>query len=180
MIVNAAGAWGDQVAALAGIPPVGLVPKRRTAFMVPGNNDAVDWPMVVESRQEFYFKPDGPQFLCSLAEEEPSEPTDPRPRMEDVALAIDRINTATTLAIRTVNSQWTGLRTFAPDRELVIGEEPTSPGFFWLVGQGGTGIQTSPGYGQLLAGLVTDGSAPQPLVDAGVDVAAYSPGRFRD
>ena len=180
VVVNAAGAWGDQTAALAGIPTVGLAPKRRTAFMVPGRDGASTWPMVVDSRQEFYFKPDGPQFLCSLAEEEPSDPTDPRPRMEDVALAIERINSATNLEIRSVNSQWTGLRTFAPDRELVIGEEPTAPGFFWLVGQGGTGIQTSPGYGQLIAGLVTTGSPPQHLVDAGVDVAAYSPGRFRD
>ena len=180
VVVNAAGAWGDRVAQMAGIPPIGLEAKRRTAFMVPGREEASGWPMVVESQQEFYFKPDGPQFLCSLAEEELSEPTDPRPRMEDVALAIERINTATHLEIKSVNSEWTGLRTFAPDRELVIGEEPTAAGFFWLVGQGGTGIQTSPAYGQLLSGLVTSGAPPQNLVDAGVDIGAYDPARFRD
>ncbi len=114
----------------------------------------------------FYFKADGTQILCSLAEEIPDQPGDPRPRSEDVALAIDRINTATTLAIRSVSSQWVGLRTFAPDREMVIGEEPTAPGFFWLVGQGGTGIMTAPAYGALLASQVLGRELPE-LVAAG-------------
>lgn len=179
VVVNAAGAWGDEVAAMAGVEAVRLQPMRRTAFMVPSSEGYASWPMVVDTDQRFYFKPDGVQILCSLAEEEPSPPCDPKPRMEDVALAIERINTATTLGIRTVNSQWTGLRTFAPDRELVVGEEASAPGFFWLVGQGGTGIQTSPAYGQLLASLVTGESLPSHLVDAGVDPTVYDPGRFR-
>ena len=179
VVVNAAGAWGDQVAAMAGVEPVGLQPMRRTAFMVPGRDEYAHWPMVVDTDQRFYFKPDGVQILCSLAEEEPSPPTDPKPRTEDVALAIERINAATHLGIRTVNSQWTGLRTFAPDRELVIGEEPSAPGFFWLVGQGGTGIQTSPAYGSLLASLVTGQSLAGDLVQAGVDPERFSPRRFR-
>lgn len=179
VVVNAAGAWGDEVAALAGVQPVGLQPMRRTAFMVPGHSDYSDWPMVVAADQSFYFKPDGVQILCSLAEEEPDEPGDPRPRMEDVALAIERINGATNLGIRAVNSQWTGLRTFAPDREMVIGPEPTADGFYWLVGQGGTGIQTSPAYGQLLADLVVSGKPSSHLTEAGVDPAVYSPARFR-
>jgi D-arginine dehydrogenase len=99
--------------------------------------------------------------------------------MEDVALAIERINRATTLDIRLVNSQWTGLRTFAPDRDLVIGEEPTAPGFFWLVGQGGTGIMTSPAYGALIASQVLGRPPPEDLVRAGVDPARTSPTRFR-
>jgi D-arginine dehydrogenase len=135
--------------------------------------------MVVEADERFYFRPDGAQFLCSLAEEEPSDPTDARPRMEDVALAIERINEATTLDIRTVNSQWTGLRTFAPDRDLVIGEDPTAPGFFWLVGQGGIGIQTSPAYGRLLESLVTGTPLPGYFDEVGVDPAQTSPARFR-
>jgi D-arginine dehydrogenase len=176
-VVNASGAWGDVVAGLAGIEPVGLQPMRRTAFMVPGDRSYSGWPFVVDVDQLFYFRPDGAQLLCSLAEETPSEPLDPRPDMADVALAIDRINQATTLDIRSVNSQWTGLRTFAPDRELVIGEEPGAPGFFWLVGQGGTGIQTAPAYGALVASQVLESGHPPDLSE--VDPAVISPIRFR-
>jgi len=176
-VVNASGAWGDVLAALAGIEPVGLQPMRRTAFMVPGDHAYARWPFVVDVEQLFYFRPDGAQLLCSLAEETPSPPLDPRPDMADVALAIERINEATTLDIKSVNSQWTGLRTFAPDREMVIGEEPTAPGFFWLVGQGGTGIQTAPAYGALVASQVLASGLPPDL--AGIDPAVTSPARFR-
>jgi D-arginine dehydrogenase len=178
-VINASGAWGDEVARLAGVAPIGLQPYRRTAFMVPGSEDSARWPMVVETDEQWYLRPDGVQFLCSLAEEVPSEPSDPRPRMEDVALAIERINTATTLGIRTVNSQWTGLRTFSPDRDLVIGEDPTAPGFFWLVGQGGIGMQTSPAYGALIASLVIDSALPPGFDEVGVDPERTSPARFR-
>jgi D-arginine dehydrogenase len=178
-VVNASGAWGDRIAAMAGVAPIGLQPMRRTAFMVPGDEAFASWPLVIDIEQRFYFRPDGAQLLCSLAEEIPDEPGDSRPRMEDVALAINRINEATSLGIRTVNSQWTGLRTFAPDRELVVGEDPSAPGFFWLVGQGGIGIQTSPAYGALLAALVVGEDIPAELVRAGVDPAALAPGRFR-
>lgn len=178
-VVNASGAWGDVVAGLAGIAPIGLQPMRRTAFMVPGNEAYSGWPMVVDVDHRFYFRPDRAQLLCSLAEENPSEPLDPRPDMQDVALAIERINQVTTLDIRSVNSQWTGLRTFAPDRELVIGEDPTAEGFFWLVGQGGTGIMTSPAYGALLASQVLEAGLPPELAGAGVDPATTSPARFR-
>jgi D-arginine dehydrogenase len=178
-VVNASGAWGDVVAGLAGIEPIGLQPMRRTAFMVPGDAAYADWPLVVDIEERFYFRPDGAQLLCSLAEETPSPPTDPQPEMADIAMAIDRINEATTLGIRTVSSQWTGLRTFAPDREMVIGEEPGGAGFFWLVGQGGTGIQTSPACGALIAALVTGSFPPPELSAAGVDPNRYSPARFR-
>ena len=178
-LINAAGAWGDVVAEMAGVRPIGLQPLRRTAFMVPGGGESAYWPMIVETHESWYLRPDGVQFLCSLAEEVPSEPTDPRPRMEDVALAIERINHATTLDIRTVNSQWTGLRTFAPDRDLVIGEDPTAVGFHWLVGLGGIGVQTSPAYGSLLASLVVGLSLPESLSRAGVDPERTSPARFR-
>lgn len=178
-IVNAAGAWGDRIATLAGVDPIGLQPMRRTAFMVPGSDESARWPMVVEANEQFYFRPDGVQFLCSLAEESPSEPMDARPRMEDVALAIQRINEATTFDIRTVNSQWAGLRTFAPDRDLVIGEDPIAPGFHWLVGQGGIGIQTAPAYGTLLASLATGEDLPDHYSAVGVDPERTSPARFR-
>ncbi|MGD2103344.1 MAG: FAD-dependent oxidoreductase, partial [Acidimicrobiia bacterium] len=101
VLVNAAGAWGDEVAELAGVEPIGLQPKRRTAFMVPASAETAEWPMVVETNEQFYFRPDGVQLLCSLAEENPSQAEDARPRMEDVALAIERINAATSLGIRT-------------------------------------------------------------------------------
>lgn len=179
VVVNASGAWGDRIAALAGVAPIGLQPMRRTAFMVPGSEESESWPMVVETHETFYFRPDGVQFLCSLAEEVPSEPMDVRPRMEDVALAIERINEATTFGIRSVNSEWAGLRTFAPDRELVIGEDPTAPGFYWLVGQGGIGIQTSPAYGRLLACEITGHPLPDHFVEVGVDPNRTSPERFR-
>ena len=179
VVVNAAGAWGDRVATMAGVEPLGLQPMRRTAFMVPGNEDYSGWPMVIDADHGFYFKPDGSQILCSLAEEDPSEPADVRPRMEDVALAIERINTATTLDIRTVNSQWTGLRTFAPDREMVIGEDPTAPGFYWLVGQGGMGIATAPAYGSLIASQAIGASLPTELIAAGFNPTVTSPMRFR-
>lgn len=176
-VVNACGAWGDRLAALAGIPPVGLVPKRRTAFMVPGDDRREHWPLVIGVAHDFYFKPDGSQLLCSPAEEEPDEPGDPRPRPEDIALAIDTINQITTLGIRSVRSSWTGLRTFAPDGSMVIGPEPTAPGFNWLVGQGGTGIQSSAAAGELLAGLIGEGRAPEHV--PGVDLGALLPDRFR-
>lgn len=178
-LVNASGAWGDVVAVMADVEPIGLQPMRRTAFMVPGSDEYAKLPMIVGIGNDYYFRPDGSQFLCSLSEEEPSEPTDPRPRMEDVALAIDRINEVTTLGIRTVNSQWTGLRTFAPDREFVVGEEPKAPGFFWVVGQGGSGIMTSPGAGALVASQVLGNALPMSLVEAGVDPEIVSPTRFR-
>ncbi len=178
-VINASGAWGDRVAALAGIDPIGLTPMRRTAFMVPGDESFARWPLVDDIEDRFYFKADGTQILCSLAEEVPDQPGDPRPRTEDVALAIERINAATTLGIRSVSSQWVGLRTFAPDREMVIGEEPTAPGFFWLVGQGGTGIMTAPAYGALIASQVLGHDVPQDLVEAGTDPTITLPGRFR-
>lgn len=179
VIVNAAGAWGDEIARLAGVEPIGLSPMRRTAFMVPGSNEYVQFPMVIDAGNGYYFKPDGAQLLCSLSEENHCHPCDPKPRIEDVALAIERINEATTLAIRSVNSQWTGLRTFAPDGEIVLGEEPHAKGFFWLVGQGGTGIQTSPACGSLLASQVVGESTPADLAAAGINPDLLAPARFR-
>lgn len=178
VVVNAAGAWADEVAAMAGVVQVGLVPKRRTAFTVAAPDGSEKWPLVHDSAFSFYFKPDGSQLMCSLADETPSEPCDARPREIDVALAIDRINTATSLGIRSVRSQWAGLRTFASDGGMVIGEDPSAEGFFWLAGQGGTGIQTAPAAGQLLAELVRTGAAPESLVTGGLDPAALSPARF--
>ena len=178
VVVNCAGAWGDVVATTAGVEPVGLQPFRRTAFMVDGPGlDTTGWAFTGDMEHHWYLRDDGPQMFCSLAEENPSEPCDPKPEELDVAMAIDRLNEATTLDIRSVNSSWVGLRTFSPDRSMVIGPEPDRPGFVWCVGQGGTGIQTSDGAGRLTARLalgldVGDGFP-------GLEVAHVRPDRFR-
>ena len=161
---------------MAGLGPMGITPMRRTVFMAPGSEEYKSWPLVASVEMGWYFKPDGIQLLCSLSEENPSPPCDARPEPIDIALAIERINHATTLGIRSVRSSWTGLRTFAPDREMVIGFDPRAEGFFWLVGQGGTGIQTSPGAGELTASLVLDSEVPTRLVDHGFDAAVVAPG----
>lgn len=178
IVVNAAGAWGDVVAELAGAQPVGLEPRRRTVFMTPGVAGSSSWPLVVNAGYEWYFKPDGAQLLCSLADETPSEPCDARPREVDVALAIERINESTTLGIRTVRSSWAGLRTFAPDEDMVIGFDPDVDGLVWLVGQGGTGIQTSPAAGRLAAAIARqDGGDPYGAI--GIERRHVDPARFR-
>ncbi len=179
VVVNAAGAWGDVVAGAAGIPPVGLEPRRRTAFMVTAPPGDPDEPLTAEITHHWYLKRDGDQYLCSPADQTPSEPCDARPEEIDVAQAIDRINAATTLGIRSVRATWAGLRTFAPDETMVLGPDPDRPSFVWCVGQGGTGIQTAPATGRLVADLVL-GGAPGPTFDGvDLDVAAFSPARFR-
>lgn len=169
VVVDAAGAWCDVVAGLAGARAVGLVPKRRTAFMVTAPDGSTAWPLVADPTHTFYFKPDGPQLLCSPADETPSEPCDARPEEVDIALAIERINEMTTLGIRSVRSSWAGLRSFVPDGGMVIGFDDDVDGFFWLAGQGGTGIQTSPAAGRLAADLIT--GRPPAVDPAGFDVA---------
>ena len=178
IVVNCAGAWGDMVATTAGVEPVGLQPMRRTAFMVDGPGlDTTGWAFVGDIDLDWYLRDDGPQMLCSLAEENPSDPCDPKPEEVDVALAIERLNEATTLDIRSVNSAWVGLRTFAPDRSMVIGPDPNQPTFVWCVGQGGTGIQTAPGAGQLTAELAV-GVGLSPAF-GGLVLDEVRPGRFR-
>jgi len=180
LIVNAAGAWGDEVAAMAGLAPVNLAPLRRTAFMVKSDHGGSgSWPLLADIDHNWYVKPDGAQFLCSPADETPSAPCDAKPFEIDVAMAIDRINTATTLDIVSVASSWAGLRTFAPDRNMVIGPDPEQSQFIWLVGQGGTGIQTSPAAGRLVRDLAIDGAPSQIFDEVGLDHLAFDPGRFR-
>ena len=180
LIVNAAGAWGDQVAIRAGVEPVGLQPRRRTAFTVNSSEPNIQkWGMIADIDLQFYCKPDGQQLLCSLAEENPSEPCDAKHDEADVALAIERINAATTLDIRSVQTAWTGLRTFAPDRSMVIGPDTNDDSFFWCVGQGGTGIMTSPGVGRLLADLFTAGKPSEHFYKTGLKQEDIFPNRFR-
>jgi D-arginine dehydrogenase len=179
VVVNAAGAWGDEVAARAGVRPVGLEPRRRSVFMVAGRPEWRSWPLVADVDHLFYFKPDGPQLLCSPADQTPVPPHDARPDETAVALAIDRINAATTLDLRSVRSSWAGLRTFAPDESMVVGPDPDATGFVWLVGQGGTGIQTAPAAGMLAVALALGDPVPPALTAAGLDLAALLPDRLR-
>jgi D-arginine dehydrogenase len=180
LVVNAAGAWGDVVAETAGVEPVGLQPLRRTAFMVASPfAESVGWPMLSDADLSWYLKPDGPQFLCSPADETPSAPLDAKPEELDVAVAIDRINAVTTLDIRSVRSSWAGLRTFVPDRSMVLGPDTDQPTFIWCVGQGGNGIQTAPAAGRLLTELSLDG-APGPDFDRhGLDLDGLTVARLR-
>ena len=122
-----------------------------------------EWAMLDDAAHSWYIKPDGPQLLCSPADETPSEQCEAKPLEEDIALAIERINAATTVNIRSVNSSWAGLRTFTTDRSMVIGPDPDEPSFIWCVGQGGTGIQTSPAAGQLTAELAINGKPSESL-----------------
>jgi len=180
VIVNAAGAWGDVVAHTAGVAPIGLTPLQRTAFMVTSSVQGSErWPTFNDVAHTWYVKPDGPQLMCSPADETPSEPCDARPDEVDIAIAIERINAATTLDIRSVRSSWAGLRTFAPDRSMVIGPDPSAPSFVWCVGQGGTGIQTAPAAAQLVADLLLRGEPGPMFATHALDLPDLLPDRFR-
>jgi D-arginine dehydrogenase len=153
---------------------VGIHPLRRTVFTIapPADLDAHSIPLVADVAGTFYLKPEGPQILCSPADEVPSEPCDAQVDEIDIAMAIDVINTATTLDIRHVRSSWAGLRNFVADRSPVAGFDDEVDGFFWFVGQGGYGIQMSPALAQAGASLVRSGELPDALSARGLDAAA--------
>lgn len=178
-IVNASGAWADVVAVLAGATPVGLVPKRRTAFTfaAPEGLDLASLPMVIDIGESWYIKPEVGQFLGSPADETPSPPCDAQPEEIDIAIAVDRIETATTLQIARIKNKWAGLRSFVADKNLVVGYDAV-PGFFWLAGQGGYGIQTAAAAGRLAAGLALGKGLASDIGELGVKEAALSPARF--
>lgn len=178
-VVNAAGAWADEVARAAGIPAVGLEPRRRTAVRVSaGPWTVAQWPCVIEASDQWYFRADAGALLLSPADETPSPPCDAQPDDYDVALAIERVEAATRLVIERPLSAWAGLRTFAADRTPVVGFDAGMPGFFWLAGQGGYGIQTAPALAQLVVAQITESQTPALLSAAGVDAAALSPARL--
>lgn len=179
-IVNAAGAWADDVANLAGIAPLGLVPKRRTAFNVPApaGMDIRGWPMIDDAGEEFYFKPDAGQLLVSPADATPSEPMDAYPEDVDVATGVERLERATTLNVTRVSRSWAGLRTFARDASPVVGLDSSADGFFWLAGQGGYGIKTSPALSRACAGLLRERRLPDDLRRLGISAADLSPERL--
>ncbi len=180
IVANCAGAWGDVVGRMAGAAPVGLVPMRRTAFTFrgPDGMDHGAWPLVADDGESFYFKPEAGLMLGSLADEQPSEPCDAAPEELDLALAAHRIMEWTTLDIRRMESRWAGLRSFVPDRLPVTGFDPACEGFFWNVGQGGAGIQTSTGLSAYAAAVMLGKGLPPDLVEAGLDPGTLSPSRL--
>lgn len=179
LLVNAAGAWVDQVAALAGVAPIGIEPRRRSAFLFtpPEGLATADWPLVIDADESFYFKPDAGLLLGSPANADPVEPQDVQPEELDIALGIHRIEQATTLRIRRPKRTWAGLRSFVANGDLVGGFAPDAPGFFWVAAQGGYGIQTSPAMGEACACIAQGRPLPAVLTDAGISAAILAPRR---
>jgi len=177
VVVNASGAWGDEVAALAGAAPIGLIPKRRTAAIVnPSPWDAEHWPMILDVSEGWYARPEArTRLMVSPADETPTYPHDVQPEEIDIATGIDRMQQALAIDVRRVEHSWAGLRTFTPDGSLAFGWDKTQQGFFWCVGQGGYGIQTAPAAGRLAAALVL-GDDPG---EAAAAVPVIDPGRFQ-
>ena len=174
--VNAAGSWADKVAQLAGVQPVGLQPLRRTiiTFDAPLGTKLEGLPFAKTVGDELYFAPESGRLFASPMDEVPSEPCDARPDEYDVALAAWRMEDRTTVKVEQIHSRWAGLRTFTPDRHPAVGFAPDSDGFFWLAGQGGYGLQTSPAMAAIVASLITESAWP--LSDVSRD--ELSPGRF--
>lgn len=178
VVVNAAGAWVDVVAARAGLAPLGMQPLRRTAAITPAPDAVASWPLVMDVAGRYYCEPEPGGLLISPADETPSDPVDAQPEELDVALALDLVRDATGLPLRSIRRAWAGLRTFAPDRVPVLGEDPRAEGFVWLAGQGGAGIKTAPAMARLLA-IVVDGAAiPAEAAALGVTLDTLSPTRL--
>lgn len=181
IVVNAAGAWADDVAQRCGVAPVGLQPCRRSAFTFPAPEgmDCSAWPAVVGIDESFYFKPDAGQLLGSPANADPVAAHDVVAEELDVATGIYHIETATTLTIRRPSHVWAGLRSFVPDGDMVVGFDDAQRGFFWLAAQGGYGIQSAAGVSALAAALVTGQALPVDLIDQGVAPSLMTPLRLR-
>ncbi len=177
VIVNASGAWGDVVAEQAGVRPLGLMPKRRTGCVIDPQPFAVrDWPMINDVDHTWYIRPEArTKLMVSPADETDMHAHDVQPDELDVAVAIDRMQQAMDIEVRRVEHSWAGLRTFTPDRSLAFGWDADAKGFFWCVGQGGYGIQTSPAAGKLVADVIA-GRDPGP---GGVILPVVDPARFR-
>jgi len=180
VLVNAAGAWVDRVAIMAGLDPLGMKPLLRSALLIdpPAGMAVDDWPMMIDADEDFYFKPDAGQIMISPADETPTEPCDAQPDDFEIAVAVDRFERASGLDIRKVNHTWGGLRTFAPDRVFVAGFDPRAEGFCWLAGQGGYGVQSAPAIARLVNWLVT-GTRPSDEFELVLNyVDAVSPERL--
>lgn len=178
VLINAAGAWCDAIAALAGVAPIGLVPKRRTAFTFapPAGVDTAHWPLLLAADESFYMKPDAGALLASPVNADPTVPQDVQPEELDIALGLHAIETWTTLSPRPTHT-WAGLRSFVADGDLVGGFDANEPGFFWCAAQGGYGIQTSAAMGEACAALTRGLPLPAHIADCGLTAAMLSPAR---
>jgi len=177
VLVDAAGAWADEVAALAGAPPLGITPYRRTVSQLRTEpSPQADLPLVLDIAGGFYFKPEHGRLWLSPHDETPSAPCDAAAEELDVAIAIDRFERVVDWHVTAVERKWAGLRSFAPDRLPVYGHDPARAGFFWFAGQGGFGIQTAPAAARLGAQLLL--GLPRDDMTERLDAACYAPGRF--
>ncbi|MDZ4276899.1 MAG: FAD-binding oxidoreductase [Erythrobacter sp.] len=181
IIVNAAGAWADDIAHLAGVAPIGIEPRRRTviSFAAPEGVDVRAWPFTKTVGEGFYLLPEGRgQLLASSMDQTPSEPCDAAPEELDIAIAADRVEQATTLAIRRISHSWAGLRSFAPDELPVIGHAAGAPGFVWCAGQGGFGFQTAPALSRIAARAALGLPFPEDCAAAGLAAELFAPARL--
>ncbi|RQO49042.1 FAD-dependent oxidoreductase [Variovorax sp. KBW07] len=181
VVLNAAGAWVDTIAKLAGVAPIGIEPRRRSAFIFapPEGENVAHWPMVFGADEGWYIKPDAGMLLGSPANADPVDPQDVQPEELDIAFAIHRIEEATTLTIRRPTRTWAGLRSFVSDGDLVGGFAPDAPGFFWVAAQGGYGIQTSAAMGEACAALARGLPLPERIAAFGLTVEMLGPQRLR-
>ncbi len=179
IVINAAGAWADTIAQLAGVRGIGLQPLKRTACLIPGppGQRPDEWPMLVDVEESFYLKPDAGALLLSPADETLTTPADVQADDMDIAVAVSRLEEATTLSVERVTHRWAGLRSFVPDRTPVIGFDPLMPGFFWVAALGGYGIQTAPAASRLAATLALGLQPDEHLVEHGIIPSAFSPRR---
>jgi len=180
ILVNAAGAWADGFARMAGVTPLGLRPLRRTIIVVdpPEGADVSSWPFVKTAVDDFYILPEGGRLAASPVDEVPDDPCDAQPEDYDIALAAWKVEEYTTLAVPRVQHRWAGLRTFAPDRTPVAGFDPGVAGFFWLAGQGGFGLQTAPALAEAAASLILSTPWPEQLAALGISPHDLGPERL--
>jgi D-arginine dehydrogenase len=181
ILINAAGAWADRIAGMAGVQQLGLKPLRRTIIVVdpPVGADARSWAFVKTAVDDFYILPEGGRLAASPVDEVADDPCDAQPEEYDIALAAWKVERYTTLSVARIAHRWAGLRTFAADRTPVTGFDEAAPGFFWLAGQGGFGLQTAPAMAEAVTALVTDAAWPKALAEMGVSADLLSPARLR-
>jgi len=180
VVINASGAWADEIATKSGLAALGLTPKRRTAlvFQGPDNVDTSGWPLVNDIEETFYFKPDAGRILASPEEATPMLPCDVQPDEYDIAVTVDRIQQATTMKITQIENKWAGLRSFFDDGVPTLGFDERADGFFWLAGQGGYGITTSDAMARLATSQLLGRDMPIDLIDLGVDPLDLIPSRL--
>lgn len=181
VLIDSAGAWADRIAALAGVAPLGLQPMRRTIIVVdpPAGSEIAGWPFTHSVAGDFYMLPEAGQLLASPVDEVADDPCDAAPDDYDVALAADRLEHYTNVPVTRIAHRWAGLRSFVADRVPTAGFDPAAPGFFWLAGQGGYGLQTAPAMAAIVEALITGGRWPEGLAELGVLPEHVRPERLR-